>query len=60
MSCHKVPEGTVLGATRVSYSPAGLDARIARNLVVSGGLNVSRKPTSVSTEWPNRSLGFAS
>jgi methyl-accepting chemotaxis protein len=40
LTCHVVSEGTVLGATRVSYSLAGLDAQIDRNLLVSGGLNV--------------------
>jgi methyl-accepting chemotaxis protein len=40
LSCHVVAEGTVLGATRVSYSLAGLDAQIDRNLLVSGALNV--------------------
>jgi methyl-accepting chemotaxis protein len=40
INCHVVDEGTVLGATRVSYSLAGLDQRIDRNLLVSGGLNV--------------------
>ena len=41
ISCHVVDEGTVLGATRVSYSLAALDKRIDRNLLVSGGLNVA-------------------
>jgi len=40
LTCHVVPEGSVLGATRVSYSLANLDAQIDRNLLVSGGLNV--------------------
>ncbi len=39
LSCHVVAEGTVLGAVRVSYSLASLDARIDRNILVSGGLN---------------------
>ncbi|MDJ0741041.1 MAG: methyl-accepting chemotaxis protein [Gammaproteobacteria bacterium] len=40
LTCHVVAEGTVLGATRVSYSLAGLDARIDRNILVSGAINV--------------------
>ncbi|MCB1774585.1 MAG: methyl-accepting chemotaxis protein [Gammaproteobacteria bacterium] len=41
INCHVVDEGTVLGATRVSYSLAALDRRIDNNLLVSGGLNVA-------------------
>jgi methyl-accepting chemotaxis protein len=41
LNCHVVAEGTVLGATRVSYSLANLDARITNHLLVSGGLNVA-------------------
>jgi len=41
INCHVVDEGTVLGATRVSYSLASLDRRIDQNLLVSGGLNVA-------------------
>ena len=41
LTCHVVAEGTVLGATRVSYSLASLDKRIDRNLLIAGGLNVA-------------------
>jgi methyl-accepting chemotaxis protein len=41
LSCHAVPEGTVLGATRVSYSLAALDNRIDRNILIAGALNVA-------------------
>ncbi len=41
LTCHMVPEGTVLGATRVSYSLAALDQRIDRNLLISGALNIT-------------------
>jgi methyl-accepting chemotaxis protein len=41
LTCHVVAEGTVLGATRVSYSLAALDAQIDRNLMVSSTLNIA-------------------
>ena len=40
LSCHVAEEGAVLGATRVTYSLAALDRRIAATLLASGGLNV--------------------
>ena len=40
LTCHVVPEGTVLGTTRVTYSLAAIDARIDRNILVSGAINV--------------------
>jgi methyl-accepting chemotaxis protein len=39
LNCHVVPENTVLGAVRVTYSLASLDQRIANNLINSGLLN---------------------
>ncbi len=41
LTCHVVPEGTVLGAVRVSYSLATLDRRIANNLINSGLINAA-------------------
>ena len=35
LSCHVVPEGSVVGAVRVSYSMAELDQQVERNLWVS-------------------------
>jgi methyl-accepting chemotaxis protein len=40
LGCHVAEEGAVLGATRVTYSLATLDRRIAASLMASGGLNV--------------------
>lgn len=40
LTCHVVPEGTVLGATRVSHSLAALDEQINKNILVSSALNV--------------------
>jgi methyl-accepting chemotaxis protein len=47
LTCHVVAEGTVLGAVRVSYSLAGLDARIDRNILVSGAINVAMLVISI-------------
>ncbi len=38
LSCHQVPEGTVLGAIRVDYSLAKNDARLTRQLVTGGAI----------------------
>lgn len=40
LTCHAVPEGTVLGAVRVSYSLANLDAQINRDLVIASGISL--------------------
>ncbi len=40
VACHPVPEGSVLGAVRVSYSLARLDSKIEENLLVAGGINI--------------------
>ena len=41
LTCHVVDEGTVLGATRVSYSLATLDTQIDRNLMINAGLTIA-------------------
>ncbi len=38
--CHQVPEDSVLGAVRVSYSLADMDNRVANNLMVSAGVQL--------------------
>jgi methyl-accepting chemotaxis protein len=40
LTCHQVPEDTVLGATRVSYSLARLDGQINRNLLTASAINI--------------------
>lgn len=40
LSCHAVSEGTVLGAVRVSYSLANLDAQINRDLVTASTISL--------------------
>ena len=40
LSCHAVSEGTVLGAVRVSYSLANLDAEINQNLLITVGISL--------------------
>lgn len=40
LDCHHVKAGTVLGAVRVTYSLAAVDARISRNLFKTGGVMV--------------------
>ena len=40
LSCHAVKEGTVLGAVRVSYSLANLDAEINHNLLITAGISL--------------------
>ena len=38
--CHQVPEDSVLGAVRVSYSLDDMDRRVANNLMVSAGVQL--------------------
>jgi methyl-accepting chemotaxis protein len=40
LSCHQVPEGTVVGAVRVTYSLAGLDGQIQDNLIFNSLANL--------------------
>ena len=40
LTCHQVAEGTVLGATRVSYSLARLDQKIRHNLIEASVINL--------------------
>ncbi len=40
LGCHQVPEGTVLGAIRVDYSLAKSDARLNRQLLTGGAIQV--------------------
>ena len=40
LNCHQVPEGTVLGAVRVTYSLKELDEEFRSNLLTVGALNL--------------------
>jgi len=40
LNCHQVPEGTVLGAVRATYSLNMLDGQIRQNLLVNGLINL--------------------
>jgi len=40
LSCHQVPEGTVMGVVRVRYALAPLDAQFNQSLLLSGGVNL--------------------
>ncbi|MEW6678880.1 MAG: HAMP domain-containing methyl-accepting chemotaxis protein [Pseudomonadota bacterium] len=40
LSCHQVPEGTVLGVARARYSLGPLDAQFNQSLLLSGGVNL--------------------
>lgn len=40
LTCHQVPQGTVLGAVRMSYSLKQLDGEFRHNLLISAGLNL--------------------
>ncbi len=40
LSCHQVPEGTILGAVRTTYSLKELDQEFKRNLITVAGLNL--------------------
>jgi methyl-accepting chemotaxis protein len=40
LTCHQVPQGTVLGAVRMTYSLKQLDGEFRSNLIVVAGLNL--------------------
>ncbi|MGM0593659.1 MAG: methyl-accepting chemotaxis protein [Pseudomonadota bacterium] len=40
LTCHQVPENSVVGAVRISYSLAELDAQVQRNILVSGATHL--------------------
>lgn len=40
LTCHQVPQGTVLGAVRMTYSLKQLDSEFRSNLIVVAGLNL--------------------
>jgi methyl-accepting chemotaxis protein len=40
LNCHQVPENSILGAVRVTYSLHELDETITRNLWINSGINV--------------------
>jgi methyl-accepting chemotaxis protein len=40
LSCHQVPEGTILGAVRTTYSLKELDGEFERNLITVASLNL--------------------
>src|SRR5699024_4524689 len=40
LTCHVVEEDSVLGAVRISYSLDALDQQVARNLMVSAGIQL--------------------
>lgn len=40
MACHAVPENSVVGAVRISYSLDALDQRVARNLMTAAGIQL--------------------
>jgi methyl-accepting chemotaxis protein len=40
LTCHQVPQGTVLGAVRMSYSLKELDGEFRNNLLIVAGLNL--------------------
>jgi methyl-accepting chemotaxis protein len=40
LMCHQVPENSVVGAVRISYSLAELDEQVSRNLLESGAMHV--------------------
>ncbi len=39
--CHQVPEGTVVGAVRISYSLDALDRQVERNLLLTGVMQLA-------------------
>jgi methyl-accepting chemotaxis protein len=49
LTCHQVPEGTVLGGIRVSYSLANLHGRIAGNILNSGLINAGMFGLGIGT-----------
>ena len=48
LGCHQVPEGTVLGAVRATYSLAELDGEFRSNLMVVAGLNLLLSMVGIS------------
>ncbi len=40
LSCHQVPEGTVIGAVRTTYSLTELNQEIQQNLLINAGINL--------------------
>ncbi len=40
LMCHQVPENSVIGAVRISYSLAELDSQVDRNLVISAVMHM--------------------
>ena len=40
LTCHVVPENTIMGAIRITYSLAGLDADNNRNLLIDAAINI--------------------
>lgn len=40
LNCHQVPEGTILGAVRATYSLQAMDAQIRQNLLINGVINL--------------------
>jgi methyl-accepting chemotaxis protein len=40
LMCHQVPENSVIGAVRISYSLEELDAQVDRNILVSGVMHM--------------------
>jgi methyl-accepting chemotaxis protein len=40
LTCHQVPQGTVLGAVRMTYSLKQLDGEFRHNLLIAAGLNL--------------------
>ena len=40
LTCHQVPEDSVMGAVRISYDLSALDSEVDRNIMVSAGMQV--------------------
>lgn len=40
LSCHQVPEGTVVGAVRISYDLAALDSEVEHNIMIAAGIQL--------------------
>jgi methyl-accepting chemotaxis protein len=40
LSCHQVPEDTVVGAVRISYDLSALDNEVERNIMISAGIQL--------------------
>ncbi|MFZ5484352.1 MAG: methyl-accepting chemotaxis protein [Pseudomonadota bacterium] len=41
LTCHDLPEGTVVGAVRTTYSMAALDSQYNRNLMINTAINLA-------------------